>query len=39
MKELRQYDIKINLIKEYLSRSRKNKAKTKAGGSAKGYLY
>ena len=36
MKELRQYEIKINLIKEYLSRSRKSKAKTKTGGSAKG---
>ena len=30
------YHIKINLIKEYLSRSRKNKAKTKTEGNAKG---
>ena len=30
------YQIKRNLIKEYLSRSRKNKAKTKTEGNAKG---
>ena len=36
-KKLRlRYEIKINLIKEDVSRSRKNKAKTKTEGNAKG---
>ena len=36
-KKLRsRYEIKINLIKEDLLRSRKNKAKTKTEGNAKG---
>ena len=30
------YEIKVNLIKEDLSRARKNKAKTKAEGNVKG---